>query len=216
MARSARGSRRFRIAPNADQWMLELPPGVEPIDWQALFGRRAPLELEIGCGKGLFLLNAARRDPDANFVGIEVARKFAIQSASRLAKRAVPNARVLCADARVLVAYRLAEASVRRIHVLFPDPWWKKRHRKRRVFTPEFVIHCGRVLEPGGEVHVATDVQEYFRDIEALFAAHSDLASRPVAEPAEPSHDMDYLTNYERRSRKAGKPVFRVRYAKAR
>jgi len=214
MTRTSRRSRRSRIAANAEQWIIDPPAALGPIDWEPVFGRRAPLELEIGCGKGLFLLGAAQSDPDTDFLGVEIAGKFAVLSASRLAKRDVPNARVMSTDARVLVGHCLAEGSVRRIHVLFPDPWWKKRHRKRRVFTPEFVTDCGRALEPGGDVHIATDVEDYFGDIQETFAAHSRLEPHPAEEPGEPTHDMDYMTNYERRFRKAGQPVYRIRYVR--
>ena len=212
MSRRGNPLKRSHLASDADRWMYDPGVRLHRIDWADVFGRTAPVELEIGCGKGLFLLGAAAADPETDFVGVEVARTYALATAGRLAKRALTNARVISMDARVLLAHYVADACLRRLHVLFPDPWWKKRHKKRRVFTPEFVAQCERVLVPGGEVNVATDVADYFHDIQALFAPHTRLQPRDVSPPGEPTHDMDYLTHYERRTRMAGDPVFRIRY----
>lgn len=210
MARRANPLKGKRLAPEAQRWLYDPGPALRRLDWAAIFGRQAPVELEVGCGKGLFLLQAAQADPAADFIGVEMARPYALLAAHRLAQHALANARVICMDARVLLAHYVADASLRRIHVLFPDPWWKKRHRKRRVFTPEFVGHCARTLQPGGEVHIATDVEAYYDDIRALFAAEGTL--RPL-EPR-PAADSAGRTHYERRMRQAGQPVFCLRYVR--
>ncbi len=185
-------------------------PEAPPLDWAEDFGNANPVEVEVGFGKGLFLLTAARAHPDVNYVGVEIEPKYQLFTATRLAKRGLTNVRLACADARAFLRDRVAPASVRAVHVYFPDPWWKKRHHKRRVFNEEFVRACARVLAPGGRLHVATDVEEYFAVITELVGAASGLRALPPPEEHEPEHDLDYLTNYERKARKRGGAVHRA------
>lgn len=190
-------------------YLLELPEPPVPLDWRAVFGNDQPVEIEVGFGKGLFLLRAAQRSPEVNFLGIEVVRKLQLYTAGRFAKRGLRNARFVKADARLLLRDRVAAASVQAMHVYFPDPWWKKRHHKRRLFTADFVCQCERVLRGGGRLHVATDVADYFHLMTELLAQHPLLQPLPPPEPGLPAHDLDYLTNFERKKRKAGLPIFR-------
>ena len=124
------------------------PP--RPIDWPTFFGNANPVEIEVGTGKGLFLLNAATARPGANFLGIEVVRKYQLYAATRYAIRNLPNVKTACADAAVVLRDYVAPGSVAAVHVYFPDPWWKKRHRKRRVFNPVFAADAARALAPAG------------------------------------------------------------------
>jgi tRNA (guanine-N7-)-methyltransferase len=194
------------------------PPaaGVVPelLDWQAIFGNDRPVELEVGFGKGLFLLNAARARPDVNFVGVEIERKYQLFAATRLARHRRSNVRVICADARPLLRDWLPAASLQAVHVYFPDPWWKKRHHKRRVFTDEFARECARVLRPGGVLSVATDVEDYAALVREVVAARTPLRELPPPQPSAAAHDLDYLTNFERKFRKQGKPIWRMHYGK--
>ncbi len=196
-------------------WLLPAPaPGVGPLDWPAVFGNDHPVEIEVGFGKGLFLLNAAAACPGVNFLGLEILRKYQLFTATRLAKRGLKNVRVACADARSFLEASVTSASVQALHAYFPDPWWKKRHQKRRLFNPAFVAQCARVLRPGGILHVATDVEDYSHHIASLVAAQPNL--RPSAPPTAPAatHDLDYLTNFERKFRKEGRPIHRLSYAR--
>jgi tRNA (guanine-N7-)-methyltransferase len=195
--------------PRPGRAVEEAPP---PVDWAALFGNDRPVEFEVGSGKGLFLANAARANPDRNFLGVEIARKYARLAAERLARQGLPNAKVWAADVRTVLA-RVPDRSLRAVHVYFPDPWWKKRHKKRRVFNEGLVAEVERTLPPGGELHVASDVEEYFLLIRELIAANPRFLERPAPEAAAPEHELDYLTNFERKYRIEGRPIYRASYA---
>jgi tRNA (guanine-N7-)-methyltransferase len=194
---------------------LKLPAEL-PLPWDAgqLFGRKATLEVEVGSGKGLFLQTAATRRPDANFLGIEIAMKYARFAAARLARRALANAIVIHGDAQRIFAECLPDESLAAVHVYFPDPWWKKRHAKRRVMNERFIRHIERTLARGGALHYWTDVCERFEATLDLLAAHTALAGPlDVAElPAE--HELDYRTHFERRMRLAELPVYRAEFRK--
>jgi tRNA (guanine-N7-)-methyltransferase len=186
-----------------------------PWDATALFGRAAPLEVEMGSGKGLFLRCAAAARPDFDFLGIEVARKYATFAAAGLAKAGLRNAIVVSGDGLRLFAELIPDNSLAAVHVYFPDPWWKQRHRRRRVMRESFLRNVQRTLLPGGSLHFWTDVEEYFQtSLELLAACTTLLGPLPVAEtPAE--HDMAYRTHFERRVRLASEPVYRSEFKKA-
>jgi tRNA (guanine-N7-)-methyltransferase len=196
-------------------YRIEFPGGEAPVSWVEVFGNDHPVELEVGSGKGLFLCNAAAAAPAHNFVGVEMSRKYATIAAGRVARRQLGNVRVIAGDARLFLARSVPPASLRAVHVYFPDPWWKSRHKKRRVFCDPLVADVERGLEPGGDLWVATDVEEYFGVIRALVAGHPRFVERPFPEPTSPENDLDYLTNFERKYRIEGRPIYRVRYGLA-
>jgi tRNA (guanine-N7-)-methyltransferase len=185
----------------------DLPP--PPFDWQAMFGNDHPVELEVGTGRGLFLVNAATLQPDTNFLGLEYDFKEGRRGALRLQKRDLPNARVVGADARLVIARYILDSSVAAAHVYFPDPWWKRRHHKRRIFNAEFVTQMARILRPGGLLHAWTDVEEYFGIITDLVAAHPAFRALSPPDERAPEHDMDYHTSFERKKRKLGLTIYR-------
>ena len=186
-----------------------------PLDWQGVFGNDHPVEIEVGFGKGLFLQNAGRTRPDTNFLGIEIERKYVLLTAARLARQGARNVKLAATDARWLLRERVPAGSVAAVHVYFPDPWWKKRHKKRKLFTAEFAEQCARVLRPGGHLHFVSDVREYFDETLHMLAGQGRL--RPVPVPAErPAADeADYLTNFERKYRKEGRPIYRALFTKS-
>ncbi|HLJ96935.1 MAG TPA: tRNA (guanosine(46)-N7)-methyltransferase TrmB [Gemmataceae bacterium] len=208
--------RRARRLPleHLAPFLLEVPPEPAALNWERVFVNPGPLEIEVGFGKGLFLVRAAQAFPGVNYLGIEISRKYQLFTATRLAKRGLGNVRLAKADARAFLRDHVAAGSCQAIHVYFPDPWWKKRHVKRRVFTAEFVGQCARVLQSGGWLHVATDVADYFQLIMQLITAQSNLRPLLLPQTHEPTHDLDYLTNFERKFRQAGKPIYRGSYAK--
>ncbi len=130
--------------------------------WQAIFATDFPVEVEIGPGTGTFLLSAAVRTPRTNFFGLEHSRSRATRLQAAIEARGLANAKVINADAGCIVATLIPSASVAAYHVYFPDPWWKRRHHRRRLFTADFAAALSRTLMPGGRLYVATDVDEVF------------------------------------------------------
>jgi tRNA (guanine-N7-)-methyltransferase len=184
----------------------------DPPAWESLFGDDHPVELEVGSGKGLFLLNSAMAEPTHNFLGIELSRKYAQLAAQRLVRQEIPNAKVWPGDARIILPRHVPARAVRAVHVYFPDPWWKLRHKKRRVFTGSFVAEVQRVLEPGGRLYFASDVEEYFATMRAHVVAFPRFRELPAPQTTTPEHDLDYLTHFERKYRLGGRPIGRAVY----
>lgn len=196
-------------------YLLEVPPDAGPLAWPAVFGNDRPVEIEVGFGKGLFLVRSSQARPEVNFFGVEIARKLQFFVANRIAKRELHNVRLVCTDARRLLAVQVPAASVQAVHVYFPDPWWKQRHRKRRLYQADFAAACERVLQPGGKLHVASDVETYFQLIQDTTAKHTRFILEPPAPEPPATADLDCLSNFERKARKVGKPVWRAVYRKA-
>lgn len=186
----------------------------DPWDAAHLFGRRAPVEIEVGSGKGLFLQRASAATPAHDFLGIELALRYARFAAAQLAKQDVPNGKVVCGDAQRLFSERLPSESLAAVHVYFPDPWWKKRHAKRRIMNATFLRDVERALAAGGTLHFWTDVEAYFTaalatiDAETTLDGPHTIAARPA------DHDLDYQTHFERRVRLVDQPVFRAKFYK--
>jgi len=189
----------------------DLPTPWDPV---ALFGRDAPVEVEVGSGKGLFLSAAAANQPENDFLGIEISYRYARYAATRLAQRGLANGRMIHGDAMELFARYIPTAVLAGVHTYFPDPWWKARHKKRRVLSESFLKDVERVLRPGGTFHFWTDVEEYFETtLEAIARVTRLVGPQTVSEkPAE--HDLDYRTHFERRTRLSGLPVYRAEFLK--
>jgi tRNA (guanine-N7-)-methyltransferase len=182
-----------------------------PLDWHSLFGNNHPVEIEVGFGKGLFLVNQGQTRPDTNFLGIEIERKYTLLTATRLARRHLTNAKLACTDARWFLKERIAPASVSALHIYFPDPWWKTRHRKRKLFTRDFAEQAARALRLGGRLIFATDVADYFAGTIEMLAGVPELRALPT-----PPCDVEYLTNFERKYRLEGRSIYRAQYERIR
>ena len=190
----------------------ELP---KPWDTEKLFGRTAPLELEIGSGKGMFITKVAGLKPHHNFLGIEIGTKYARFSAARLIRQHRTNALMVCGDAALILQEAIPRETLAAVHVYFPDPWWKRAHRKRRVLRSEVLGLIESRLKPGGMLHFWTDVEEYFTSTLALLAKITALQGPfEVAEP-EATNDEAYHTHFERRTRMHGETVYRTMFRKA-
>ena len=142
------------------------------LDVAAIFANHHPVEVELGFGKGRFLLDAAQRRPEHNFIGVEVAGKYLRLAHDRALKRGLTNLRFIHGDAREFVEFFLPAGAVHALHVYFPDPWPKKKHHKRRLLDEGFFEEALRVLEVSGRLWIATDHDDYFEAIlEGLEAA---------------------------------------------
>jgi tRNA (guanine-N7-)-methyltransferase len=152
-----------------------------------VFGNDQPVEVEVGCGRGVFLVAAASANPERNFFGLECAGRLVDGAQAAIEKAGLRNARVLGCDARCVIKHLIGPRTVAAYHIYFPDPWWKRRHYKRRIYVGSFAEDLARTLVPDGRVYVATDVTELMTAITRRFAeaklesrsrSHGDLPTR--------------------------------------
>ena len=194
---------------------VEILPGTVQgaFRFAGLFGRAGPVEIEIGSGKGRFLLDQAAARPGVNFLGIEWSLKYLRLTAERAQRRALSNVRLYRADARHVLADLVPDASVSRVHVYCPDPWPKKRHHKRRLFDAAVAADLARVLIPAGYLHVSTDMPAYFEVILEVLGGEPRL--RPAADPLFPADDPRGRTSYEAKYLQAGRSIRRGCWARS-
>lgn len=174
-----------------------------------------PLELEIGSGKGTFLVQQAALQSDTNFLGIEWATEFWRYAADRSRRRAIANVRILRADATQFIRHWMPDGSVRTIHLYFSDPWPKSRHHKRRVIQDESLAQFHRVLGPGGQLRIVTDHENLWKWDLALVERHADLFTRGefIAPPS--AGEGEFVgTNFERKFRREGRPFMAMSLTK--
>ncbi|MBC19208.1 MAG: tRNA (guanosine(46)-N7)-methyltransferase TrmB [Planctomycetaceae bacterium] len=186
----------------------------QPWDPQKIFSTNCLPEVEIGSGKGLFLQRHGTARPEKNLLGIEISLKYARFAASRLARSKVDNARVVHADARHVFSEIFPDASLAAVHIYFPDPWWKKRHHKRRLLNPDFVAQLSRTIIRGGHLHFWTDVEETFTAGLAALETDARLDGPQEVIATQAVHDLDYQTHFERRMRLSGKKIYRSKFVR--
>ncbi len=189
--------------------------GTIPLDIEQLFGRQAPLILEIGFGDGESLATMCAAEPETNFLGIEVHRPGIGHLLLQAEQLRLKNLRIICLDAVEVVERHLPDECVSRIQIFFPDPWPKLRHHKRRLIQPEFVRPLIRKLQVGGHVHIATDCEDYAQFILKVLSETTDLsntapnnrfAQRPSYRPS---------TKFERRGQRLGQSVWEILFVKS-
>jgi tRNA (guanine-N7-)-methyltransferase len=172
------------------------------LDTESMFGRRSPLVVEIGSGRGEALVAAAAEHPDHDFLGLEVYVPGVAQTLVTMRHHGVTNVRLAVVNATEALATMLAPASVRELWTWFPDPWHKKRHHKRRLVTVPFTRLVARVLEPTGTWRIATDWDDYAAMAAAVLAASPDMDGGPV-----PRHEGRALTRFESKGVAAGRTI---------
>ncbi len=141
---------------------------LNPLPLPSLFAQPNPIEVDLGCGKGRFLLERARTHPHVNFLGIDRMLRRIRKIDNRARRLGLANVRLLRLEGYYSVAYLMPAESIRTYYIFFPDPWPKKRHHENRLFNPRFIDALHRTLQPDGSVHIATDHQEYFQEISAI------------------------------------------------
>ena len=203
-----------QILPVNQRHQVEIFPHTlaKPLDLADIFGNDAPVELEVGIGKGLFLEHSARQNPHKNYMGIDYARKYFRRARERIEKRPIYNVRLVLTEALTFFQESLPENSISVVHVYYPDPWPKKRHHKRRLFRVEFVEMVARVLVPGGTLFVATDHEDYWEWISDVLEKQNFLQKSNLL--PEPPEGLKGLTSFQIKYFKEGRSIFRIGYTK--
>jgi tRNA (guanine-N7-)-methyltransferase len=189
----------------------------EPIalDFVKLFGRQRPLEMEIGFGNGEVLCALAQRNPDTNYLGVEVYRPGIGSLLLELERQQIANVRIVCADVTTVLAQRIAEDSLDAVYLLFPDPWPKKRHQKRRLLQRAFLEQLRQRLRFGACLHIATDWQPYAEYVLAQAAQVPGLTRIVVGSgSAVPPHDWP-CTRFQRRGQRLGHQIWELLFQRS-
>jgi len=170
------------------------------MDFVRIFGRTGAVHIDIGTGKAAFLLNEARAHPHVNFLGIERARRYYRYAVDRIGRWGLKNVRIIRTDAVYFLTDFVPDDSVDCFHIYFPDPWPKKRHQKRRFFSPANLEHLLRALKGGGQLKIATDHAEYFEQIRKLIAEENDRLAETEFLPTAGAEVGEWVgTNFERK-----------------
>jgi tRNA (guanine-N7-)-methyltransferase len=181
----------------------------DKIDFVWIFGRAGPVHIEIGAGKGTFLLNQARAQPGNNFLGIEWARKYYRYAVDRIGRWGLTNVRIIRTDAATFLAEFIPDNSVDCFHIYFPDPWPKKRHHKRRFICPANLEHLVRCLKTGGQLKIATDHADYFEVIKTVLTARTKKLQEIDFLPTAGAEASEWVgTNFERKYLKDQRPIY--------
>jgi tRNA (guanine-N7-)-methyltransferase len=179
------------------------------IDFTSVFGRQAPVHVEIGTGKATFLLNQARAEPGLNFLGIERARKYYRYAVDRIGRWGLKNVRIIRTDAAHFLVESVPDNCIGCFHVYFPDPWPKRRHHKRRFFNPGNLEQLLRCLRPTGKIKIVTDHGEYFEEIQMLLSAYSTRLEKTDFIPAAGADRGEWVgTNFERKYLQQSRPIY--------
>lgn len=189
-----------------------LPYQPAPIDAERVFGRKAPLVLEIGFGMGEATAHIAAVKPECDFLCCEVHSPGVGALLKRIEDQHLPNIRIVQHDAVEVLDHMLAEGALAGVHIFFPDPWHKKRHHKRRLVQPPLVAKLVSRLAPGGYIHCATDWQEYAEQMLQVLGAEPAL--RNTADGYAPKPDYRPLTKFENRGLKLGHGVWDLVFRK--
>lgn len=204
------GGQRKAFEDHWHDYGLSLHQGVA--DWPVIFGRHAPVVLEIGFGMGDSLLDMAEAEPDKDFVGIEVHPPGVGRLINTAHERGMTNLRVYMADAVDVLEDCIPDRSLARIQVYFPDPWHKKKHHKRRIIQSGFVALLGTKLREGGLLHLATDWQDYADHMLAVMTEAEGFSNEAGADGFIERPSFRPVTKFERRGERLGHGVWDLLY----
>ena len=183
-----------------------IPSQAEPLDLDAAFGRGAPKILEIGFGMGDSTAKIAAAHPENDYLGIEVHTPGVGALLKRIGELGLTNLRIVQHDAVEVLEHMIPDASLDGAHIFFPDPWHKKRHHKRRLIQPPFVALLARKLKPGAYLHLATDWEDYARQMLGVLSAEAHLEN--TAPDYAPRPEYRPLTKFENRGLRLGHGVW--------
>jgi tRNA (guanine-N7-)-methyltransferase len=199
-AESDAGVRSVGINPRQD--------GTEKLDLPAIFGNAGPVIVEIGSGKGRYLLWAAAEQPEVNFLGIEKSPHYYRVIVDRVQRAGRSNIRVVNHDAAIVIGKMISDASVSEVHIYFPDPWPRPRERKRRLIKVELLREIERILGRDGRGVYVTDHREYFEKSVPIFESVFSISSGEVRA------DNPARTNYETKYKEEGRPIYQIEFRK--
>lgn len=185
-----------------------------PADWAAIFGNNQPVALEIGCGIGDFIALTAAERPETNFIAIDFYNKGCYKTCRRIDTRELKNVRVLREEARQFITERIPRESLAAVYINCPDPWPKKKHRKRRLVNRQFMEFLNDYLAPGADFYFATDFDDYGTDVAGMMAGLGGFENR--LEPDLYRHELEayHLSKYMRKFMAEGKKIYFVHYRK--
>ena len=183
-----------------------------PADWPALYGNDRPLALEIGCGIGDFIVSTAADLPDRNFIAIDFYNKGCYKTCRRIDAAGLTNVRVLREEARQFIVERIAKGSLAAVYINCPDPWPKKKHRKRRLVNRQFLEFLAEYLAPGADFYFATDFDDYGLDVAGMMPGIEGFENRLA--PDLYRHELAgyRLSKYMRKFMAEGKRIYFVHY----
>ncbi len=183
--------------------ILDLNLLPKPLNFETLFGRKKPVEIEIGVGKGRFMREYALAHPQLNLFGIERAGKWLRHAEERLKKAEVENVRLVTGFAEPFVDLFLENETIQAFHIYFPDPWPKRRHNKRRLFQSRFVESLLPKLIPEGKIHIATDHMEYFESISECLTTFEEQGKLRFTR----TERGDFVSNFQAKYEEEGRPI---------
>jgi len=188
----------------------------KPADWQAIFGNGQPIALEIGCGVGDFIALTASERPETNFIAIDFYNKGCYKTCRRIDVRGLKNVRVLREEARQFIVERIPKESLTAVYINCPDPWPKKKHRKRRLVNRAFMEFMRGYLAPGADFFFATDFDDYGIDVAEMMAGLEGFEN--ILGPDLYRHEMEgyHLSKYMKKFMAEGKKIYFVHYRKTR
>jgi len=187
-----------------------------PADWGAVFGNDRPLALEIGCGIGDFMVKTALDVPETNFIAIDFYNKGCYKTCRRMDRHGLTNVRVLREEARQFIAERIAKGSLSAVYISCPDPWPKKKHRKRRLVNRQFMEFLRDYLAPDADFYFATDFDDYGIDVAGLLPGLDGFENQLA--PDLYRHELEgyHLSKYMLKFMEEGKRIYFIHYRKTR
>lgn len=206
---------RVRKRPGAEEILAAHPeyvvegPEQWQGKWQERFGNTNPIHIEIGTGKGQFVVGMAKANPDINYVGIEMQVSVLSIALERALEEELPNLQLLHVNGEELTQY-FAENEVDQIYLNFSDPWPKKRHEKRRLTSKSFLAVDEKIIKPNGEIHFKTDNRGLFEYSLSSFSKYGMILEQVWLDLHDSPYEGNIMTEYEEKFSAKGQPIYRV------